>query len=50
MSANQNGSTNPDRDTRVLRDEELDTVSGGHRAPRELVIVHQYDKASSVLS
>ena len=39
----------PAPDTRVLRDEELDSVSGGKRELRELVVVHKIDKASPVL-
>jgi hypothetical protein len=50
VSENERKNANSDRDMRVLRDEELETVGGGHRSPRELIIVHQYDKASPVLS
>jgi len=41
---------NPDPDTRVLRDEELEAVSGGKKVEhQELVVVHKVDKASPVL-
>jgi hypothetical protein len=50
MRENRNGSASLEHGTRVLRAEELETVSGGHRSPGEFVIVHQYDKSSPVLS
>ncbi len=50
MSEKRSVTPNPGPDTRVLRDDELESVSGGHRSPGEFVIVHQYDKASPVLS
>ena len=50
MSENERKNANSGREMRVLMDKELEAVGGGRRSPGELVIVHQYDKASPVLS
>jgi hypothetical protein len=49
MRENRNGSASLEHGIRVLRAEELETVSGGHRSPSEFVLVHHNDKASLVL-
>jgi len=49
MREKESGRSNPDPDTRVLRDEELESVSGGKGELSELVVVHKVDKASPVL-
>jgi len=42
-------SPDPEPDTRVLSDDELDSVSGGKVEPKDFVFVHKVDKASPVL-
>ena len=49
MREKESARFNPDPDTRVLRDEDLDSVNGGKSELRELVVVHKIDKASPVL-
>jgi len=39
----------PEPETRVLSDDELNSVSGGKVEPKEFVFVHRIDKASPVL-
>jgi type VI protein secretion system component Hcp len=49
MSKRENIAVNRDTETRVLRDDELDSVSGGKVKHREIVVVKELDKASPVL-
>jgi type VI protein secretion system component Hcp len=49
MSEKENVAVNRDADTRVLRDDELDCVSGGRAKHGEIVVVKELDKASPVL-
>jgi hypothetical protein len=51
MRENESTKPNPDPEpeTRLLSDDELDSVSGGKAKPKEFVFVHNIDKASPVL-
>jgi hypothetical protein len=49
MSEKQKGALDRNTDTRVLRDDELDSVSGGKAKHSEIVVVKELDKASPIL-
>jgi type VI protein secretion system component Hcp len=49
MNENETVASNPHLETRVLRDDELETVSGGHASFNDFALTHHIDKASPVL-
>jgi type VI protein secretion system component Hcp len=49
MTEKENVAVNRDADTRILRDDELDSVSGGRVQHGEIVVVKELDKTSPVL-
>jgi hypothetical protein len=49
MRQKESARLNLDPDPRVLRDDDLDSVSGCKVVPRDFVFVHKIDKASPVL-
>jgi hypothetical protein len=46
MREQRNAASNLDADRRVLRDDELESVSGGKAKLSEIVVVRDIDKAS----
>jgi hypothetical protein len=49
MHEERNAASSLDADIRAVRDDELESVSGGKSEPGDLVFVHKIDKASPVL-
>ena len=49
MHEERNAASSLDADIRAVRDDELDSVSGGKVEHKDFVFVHKNDKASPVL-